>query len=171
MNTFALWQDMAKRGWFQNGVADANLAPQAQDLFTSGGAGFYTGLIGDAYDWKDLGKAMNPSDLGAYLGPQIEQDFPLQGVGPGELSASLNSATGTAFTVAKSTKSSGRGRGLHQVPDVAGAGDHGDRRRKLPGGQAIRLLEPRLAGPRPDRSDGERVEGRLLVVRGDRSSD
>lgn len=105
VNAFALWQDMSKRGWFQEGVADANLSPEAQDLFTSGGSGFYTGLMGDAYDWKHLGEAMNPDDLGVYLGPQILQDFPLPGVGPGELSTSIDAATGTAYTVAKATKS------------------------------------------------------------------
>jgi multiple sugar transport system substrate-binding protein len=103
VNAFALWQDMAQRGWFQEGVADANLAPEAQDLFTSGGAGFYTGLMGDAYDWKHLGEAMDPASLGVYIGPQIEQDFPLPGVGPGELATSIDSAGGTAYTVAKST--------------------------------------------------------------------
>jgi multiple sugar transport system substrate-binding protein len=104
VNAFALWADMPKRGWFQKGAADANLSPEAQDLFTKGGSGFYTGLMGDAYDWKHLGEGMKASDLGVYLGPQIEQDFPLAGVGPGELSTSLDSAGGTAYTVAKSTK-------------------------------------------------------------------
>jgi ABC-type glycerol-3-phosphate transport system substrate-binding protein len=106
VNAFALWADMVKRGWFQKGVADANLAPEAQDLFTGGGSGFYTGLMGDAYDWKVLGKVLG-DNLGVYIGPQIEQDFPLAGVGPGPLSTSLDAAGGTVFTVAKSTKAPG----------------------------------------------------------------
>ena len=103
VNAFALWADMAKRGWFQKGVADANLAPEAQDLFTSGGSGFYTGLMGDAYDWKHLG-AILKEDLGVYLGPQFEQGSPLPGVGPGQLSGSLDVTGGEAFSVAKWTK-------------------------------------------------------------------
>lgn len=98
VNAFALWKDMADRGWFQDGVADANLAPEAQDLFTSGGAAFYTGLQGDAYHWKLLGAALG-DDLGVYIGPKIEQDFPLAGVGPGPLSDSLDTSSGGGFAV------------------------------------------------------------------------
>lgn len=98
VNAFALWKDMADRGWFQKGVADANLAPEAQELFTSGGSAFYTGLQGDAYHWKLLGEALK-DDLGVYIGPQIEQDFPLAGVGPGPLSTSLDTSSGGGFAV------------------------------------------------------------------------
>lgn len=101
-NAFALWKDMVDRGWFQDGVADANLAPEAQDLFTSGGAGFYTGLLGDAYDWKVLGAVLG-DDLGAFIGPRIEQDSPLPGVGPGPLADSIDSSVGSGFAVARWT--------------------------------------------------------------------
>ena len=104
VNAFALWKDMADRGWFQQGVADANLAPEAQDLFTSGGSAFYTGLQGDAYDWKVLGEVLK-DDLAVYIGPQIEQDFPLQGVGPGPLSTSLDTSAGGGFAVTPWSKS------------------------------------------------------------------
>ncbi len=100
LNALLLWKDMIDRGWFQDGVADANLAPEAQDLFTSGGAGFYTGLLGDAYDWKVLGAVLG-DDLGVFIGPKIEQDFPLVGVGPGPLSDSIDSSVGSGFAVAK----------------------------------------------------------------------
>jgi len=101
-NSFALWKDMVDRGWFQDGVADANLAPEAQDLFTSGGSGFYTGLLGDAYDWKVLGAVLG-DDLGVFIGPRIEQDFPLPGFGPGPLADSIDSAVGSGFGVASWT--------------------------------------------------------------------
>jgi multiple sugar transport system substrate-binding protein len=104
VNAFALWQDMNTRGWFQKGVADANLAPEAENLFTKGGSGFYTGLMGDSYDWKEMDAILKPSDVGVYIGPQIEQDVPLQGVGPGPLSASIDSAAGSDFVIGKSTK-------------------------------------------------------------------
>ena len=67
---FALYEDMAKRGWFQDGAIDANLAPEAQDLFTSGGAGFYTGLLSEVYAWKQLGDILG-DDLGVGLSPAI----------------------------------------------------------------------------------------------------
>jgi len=98
VNAFALWKDMADRGWFQKGVADANLAPEAQDLFTSGGAAFYTGLLGDAYDWKVLGEVLK-DDLAVYIGPQIEQGSPIAGFGPGPLSTSMDAAAGGGFAV------------------------------------------------------------------------
>lgn len=103
VNAFALWENMAKSGWFQKGAADANLAPEAQGLFTSGGSGFYTGLQGDAYDWKVLGAVLK-DNLGVYIGPQIEQDKPLQGVGPGPLSTSLDTSSGGGFAVTSWSK-------------------------------------------------------------------
>jgi ABC-type glycerol-3-phosphate transport system substrate-binding protein len=59
--------------------------------------------MGDAYDWKHLGEAMDPADLGVYIGPKIEQDFPLEGVGPGPLSDSIDATTGTAYAISNTT--------------------------------------------------------------------
>ena len=89
VNALAIYQDMWKRGWFQSTLLEDLVYPGAQDLFTSGEAAFFPGLISDAYNWYSLGSVMDPEDIGVMALPPIAADFPLQGVNPGPLAGTI----------------------------------------------------------------------------------
>ena len=100
---FAYLQQMVNNNWFQPGAVGDTLAPDAQNAFTSGKSGFFTGIIGDYYDWLLLSKAIagGAGDLGVTLFPTIAANKPLSGESPGPLAGTLDAGGGTAVSVAK----------------------------------------------------------------------
>ena len=90
--------------WVQPGAVGDSLAPQAQDYFETGKAGFFTGLIGDYYDWNLLAQAMGKGNIGVINYPPITAADPGNGITPGPLENSLDVTGGTAMAVAKWTK-------------------------------------------------------------------
>lgn len=97
-----LFQDQIAK-WLQPGAVGDSLAPQAQDYFESGKSGFFTGLIGDYYDWNLLGQAMGKGNIGVISYPPITASVP-GGIAPGALANSLDVTGGSAMAVAKWTK-------------------------------------------------------------------
>jgi len=98
-NTIALFEDMVKRGWLQEGAAMTAVTPDAQDMFVRGDAGFFHSIISDAFNWKLWGDLMGYANFGVMKYPQIECDFPLEGVCPGPLSTRMDLHGGIAFGV------------------------------------------------------------------------
>ncbi|MHB1376837.1 MAG: ABC transporter substrate-binding protein [Candidatus Humimicrobiaceae bacterium] len=88
-NVINHFEDMYKKGWFIKDAALASVTPEAQDMFINGDAAFFVSLLGDAFNWKIWGDSMGYENFGVMKIPQIEQDNPLKGVGPGELTDSV----------------------------------------------------------------------------------
>jgi ABC-type glycerol-3-phosphate transport system substrate-binding protein len=98
-NTWVLFEDMVQRGWFPEGAAATNVTPDAQDSFVRGDAAFFHSIISDAFNWKLWGDLMGYENFGVMKFPQIEADFPLEGVSPGPLAGTMDVHGGIAFSI------------------------------------------------------------------------
>ena len=98
-NTWALFEDMIKRGWFPEGAAATNVTPDAQDMFVRGDAAFFHSIISDAFNWKLWGDLMGYENFGVMKFPHIEANVPLEGVGPGPLAQTMDVHGGIAFSI------------------------------------------------------------------------
>jgi len=99
-----LFEDMYKKGWFVEGAALTSVTPEAQDMFINGDAAFFVSLLGDAFNWKIWGDSMGYENFGVMKLPQIEQDNPLKGVGPGPLADSVPVWGSYAWAITKWSK-------------------------------------------------------------------
>jgi multiple sugar transport system substrate-binding protein len=105
LNGWRLFEDMNKRGWFQQGAASTNVNPDSVDKFVRGDAAFYNSIISDCYNWKWFGDLMGGyENLGVMKFPKIECDFPLKGVCPGPLADLMDLHGGIGFGVMKWSK-------------------------------------------------------------------
>ncbi len=104
LNGWRLFEDMNKRGWFQEGAAGTNVSPDSVDKFVRGDAAFYNSIISDVYNWKQFGDLMGYDNFGAMKFPKIECDFPLEGVCPGPLADLIDLHGGIGFGVMKWSK-------------------------------------------------------------------
>ena len=100
-DSIALFEAMYKSGWFQEGAAMASVTPDAQDMFVRGDAAFFHSIISDAFNWKLWGDLMGYANFGVMKFPQIECDYPLEGVCPAPLAGNIDIHGGIAFAIPK----------------------------------------------------------------------